>query len=76
MVSFQKIANRIGMSLIIGALILGASLMMGADVEGPTLLGFPLFSMICFLLAAGGGVSMLYSIYRQDRLSGRELNRH
>lgn len=76
LVSFQKIANRIGMSLIIGALILGASLMMGADVEGPTLLGFPLFSMICFLLAAGGGVSMLYSIYRQDRLSGRELNRH
>ncbi len=74
LVSFQKIANRIGMSLIIGALILGASLMMSADVSGPRLLGFPLFSMICFLLAAGGGVSMIWSIYRQDRRSGKELN--
>lgn len=74
LVSFQKIANRIGMSLIIGALILGASLMMSADVKGPHVLGFPLFSMICFLLAAGGGVSMVWSIYRQDRQSGKELN--
>lgn len=74
LVSFQKIANRIGMSLIIGALILGASLMMVANVKGPTLFGFPAFAVVAFLLAAGGGLTMFWSIYRQDRASKKELH--
>lgn len=74
LVSFQKIANRIGMCLVIGALILGASLLMGADVRGPALFGFPAFAVISFLLAASGGVWMVWSINKQDRHSKKELN--
>lgn len=74
LVSFQKIANRIGMCLVIGALILGASLMMGAKVGGPVLFGYPAFAVVSFLLAAGGGVWMVWSINKQDRASKKELN--
>lgn len=75
LVSFQKIANRIGMSLVIGALILGASLLMSADVGGPTIFGYPAFAMVCFLLAAGGGSWTMWNVYKQDRTSKKELNR-
>ncbi|MFA5504830.1 MAG: AarF/ABC1/UbiB kinase family protein [Vulcanimicrobiota bacterium] len=74
LVSFQKIANRIGMSIVMGALILGASLLMGANVKGPTLLGYPALAVVSFFLAAGGGVWMVWNILRQDRSSGKELN--
>ena len=74
LVSFQKIANRIGMCLVIGALILGASLLMGANVQGPQLFGYPAFAVISFLLAAGGGVWMVWSIQKQDRASKKELH--
>jgi predicted unusual protein kinase regulating ubiquinone biosynthesis (AarF/ABC1/UbiB family) len=74
LVSFQKIANRIGMCLVIASLILGASLLMGADVRGPSLFGFPAFAVISFLLAASGGVWMVWSIQKQDRHSKKELN--
>jgi predicted unusual protein kinase regulating ubiquinone biosynthesis (AarF/ABC1/UbiB family) len=74
LVSFQKIANRIGMCIVIGALILGAALFMGADVKGPEMFGYPAFAVVSFMLAAGGGVSMIWSIHKQDQASGKELN--
>ena len=73
LVSFQKIANRIGMSIVMGALILGASLLMSADVSGPTVLGYPLLAVVSFVLAAGGGIWMVWNILNQDRASGKEL---
>lgn len=74
LVSFQKIANRIGVCLVIGALILGASIMTVANAGGPRLFGLPAFAVVAFLLAAGGGCWMIWSIYRQDRVSSKEMN--
>jgi ubiquinone biosynthesis protein len=76
LVSFQKIANRIGMCLVIGALILGASLMMGMSntAGGPSLFGYPAFAVVFFLMAASGGMGMVWSISKQDRASKKELH--
>ena len=73
LVSFQKIANRIGVSIVMGALILGAALLMSADVSGPTILGYPALAVVSFVLAAGGGVWMVWNILSQDRTSGKEM---
>jgi hypothetical protein len=78
LVAFQKIANRIGMSLMVGALIMGAAMLMGTDVDGPTLWGYPAFAMVAFCLAFGGGMRIAWSVYTQDREPRRnpnELNR-
>lgn len=67
LVSFQKIANRIGMSLVIGSLVMGASLLMGTDVDGPKLWGYPAFAVVAFLLAFGGGLGTVWSVFSQDQ---------
>jgi ubiquinone biosynthesis protein len=61
----QKIANRITLGLILAALIVGASVLM--QVETPfRLFGYPGLAIICFLLAAGGGVALMLVILASD----------
>jgi ubiquinone biosynthesis protein len=58
MVGLQKVANRIAVGLILGALIVGASFLM----QIPTnfrIFGYPGLAMFFFLLAAGGGIGLL-----------------
>ena len=62
----QKIANRISMGLVLAALVIGAALMMRVPTSF-TLFGYPGIAMIFFLLAAAGGVAMLWSIVKSDR---------
>ena len=62
----QKVANRVALGLIMAALIVAAALLM----QVPTtfrLLGYPGLAIICFLLAATGGLILLASIVFQDR---------
>ncbi|ATC64355.1 ABC transporter [Nibricoccus aquaticus] len=62
----QKIANRITTGLILAALIVGASLMM--RIETPSrLLGYPSLAIICFLVAATGGLWLVVSIFIHDQ---------
>jgi predicted unusual protein kinase regulating ubiquinone biosynthesis (AarF/ABC1/UbiB family) len=62
---FQKVANRITAGVILGSLILGASLL--ARIQTPfTIFGYPGLAMICFVGAGAGGVWLLFSIFFQD----------
>jgi predicted unusual protein kinase regulating ubiquinone biosynthesis (AarF/ABC1/UbiB family) len=68
MTGFQKVANRITMGLILAALIIGAALLM--RVETPfRLFGYPGLAIILFLLAALGGVIMMFHILFRDEAS-------
>jgi ubiquinone biosynthesis protein len=61
----HKIANRITVGLVLSALIIGAALLM--RVETPfRILGYPGLAIICFLLAAGGGLILLARILTDD----------
>ena len=61
----QKIANRITVGLILGALIVGAALLM--RIEAPwKILGYPGLAMLFFLAAAGGGLWLSFQILLTD----------
>ena len=62
---FQKVANRITAGVILGSLILGASLLARVQTSF-TIFGYPGLAMLCFLAAGGGGVWLLFSIFFQD----------
>ena len=65
MEGFQKVANRITAGVILGSLILGASLLARIQTSF-TIFGYPGLAMICFLGAGAGGVWLLFSIFFQD----------
>ncbi len=61
----HKIANRITVGLVLSALIIGAALLM--RVETPfKIMGYPGLAIVCFLLAAGGGLVLLARILSDD----------
>jgi ubiquinone biosynthesis protein len=61
----EKIANRITLGLVIAALILGAALL--TQVEGgPQWLGYPVVSLIFFLIAAIAGIALSLKIVFMD----------
>jgi ubiquinone biosynthesis protein len=62
---FQKVANRITAGVILGSLILGASLLMRIQTS-ITIFGYPALAILCFLAAAAGGFWLLFSIFFQD----------
>lgn len=62
---FQKIANRITLGLILAALIVGAAMLMRVETSF-RILGYPGLAMICFLAAAGGGLTLVINILRSD----------
>lgn len=70
MEGFQKIANRITAGVIFGALIVGAALLTHVETRF-RILGYPGLAMLCFLIAAAGGVVMVMSILWQD-FKGRQ----
>lgn len=62
---FHKVANRITLGLIIAATIIGAAMLMNIETEF-TLFGYPGLAMIFFLMAALGGVILVYYIIFKD----------
>jgi predicted unusual protein kinase regulating ubiquinone biosynthesis (AarF/ABC1/UbiB family) len=62
----QKIANRITLGLVLAALIVGGALLMRVPT-GWSILGYPAFAMILFLIAAIAGLLLAYSIVAHDR---------
>ena len=71
----QKIANRITMGLILAALIVGAALLMRVETSF-RLLGYPGFAIVCFLLAASGGIALVISILMSDERSRKKRGPH
>jgi ubiquinone biosynthesis protein len=56
-------ANRLSISLVISALIIGSSIVMTVD-GGPRLFGLPLFGFAGFIGAVSGGAWLLFSVLR------------
>jgi len=65
MAGLQKIANRITVGLIIASLIISASQLMHVQTNF-RLFGYPGLPMIFFLLAAGAGILLIFSILTRD----------
>ena len=65
MSAFQKIANRIATALILASLIVGASLLMQVRTKFQ-LFGYPGIAIVCFLIAAAGGLWLVLSIIVKD----------
>jgi ubiquinone biosynthesis protein len=63
---FQKVANRITVGLVLAALIIGAALLMDIQTSF-TLFGYPGLAIIFFLLAATGGLVLVFNIFMHDR---------
>jgi predicted unusual protein kinase regulating ubiquinone biosynthesis (AarF/ABC1/UbiB family) len=61
----EKIANRITIGLVLSALIVGAALLMHVDTPF-RLFGYPGFAMICFLIAAVSGFSLVAATVIKD----------
>ncbi|MEW6730420.1 MAG: AarF/UbiB family protein [Acidobacteriota bacterium] len=59
--AIRTIANRIALSLIVAALIIGSSNLVSIDA-GPQIGGYPLFALLGFLAAAGLGIFLIFSI--------------
>jgi ubiquinone biosynthesis protein len=66
--SAQKVANRITTGLILASLIVGAALLMRVETNF-TLFGYPGLAMICFIIAAGGGLWLVVDILWTDHRS-------
>jgi predicted unusual protein kinase regulating ubiquinone biosynthesis (AarF/ABC1/UbiB family) len=62
---FQKIANRITLGLILASLIVGAAMLMRVETSF-RIFGYPGLAMLCFIAAAAGGLTLVWSILRSD----------
>ena len=62
----QKVANRITLGLILASLIIGAAMLMQVPTSF-TIFGYPGLAIILFLLAALGGVILMFNIIFKDR---------
>jgi predicted unusual protein kinase regulating ubiquinone biosynthesis (AarF/ABC1/UbiB family) len=74
MEGFQKVANRIATGVVLGALIVGAALLMRVETSF-TILGYPGLAILCFLAAGAGGVALIGSIVLNDRRARRAGSR-
>ncbi len=63
--NLQKIANRIALGLVLAALIVGAALLMQVRTSF-TILGYPGFAMLLFLMAAAFGFVLVLTIFLND----------
>jgi predicted unusual protein kinase regulating ubiquinone biosynthesis (AarF/ABC1/UbiB family) len=71
----QRLANRLASGLVLASLVVGAALMMQIPTES-RILGYPSIAMVCFALAAAGGVVLLLSVVLADRrISERDKRR-
>jgi ubiquinone biosynthesis protein len=62
----QRLANRLASGLVVASLVVGAALMMQVPTKS-TILGYPSIAMVCFALAATGGLVLLLSVVLADR---------
>lgn len=66
MTGLQKIANRLTLGFILGALIVGAALLMQVQTPQFTIFGYPGIAIIFFFIAALGGLLLAAAILLHD----------
>ena len=64
---FDRSINRLSISLILAAMIIGSSIIMHAD-KGPQLLGFPVLAFTGYTVAGVIGLWLVYAIIRSGRM--------
>jgi ubiquinone biosynthesis protein len=64
---FDRSANRLSISLILAAMIVGSSIIMHTD-KGPQFLGFPVLAFTGYTVAGLIGLWLVYAIIRSGRL--------
>lgn len=64
---FEIAANRIGLGLIVAALIVGSSLVMQTN-RGPLFLNFPIVGLVGYAVAGMVGIGLIISIIRSGRV--------
>jgi predicted unusual protein kinase regulating ubiquinone biosynthesis (AarF/ABC1/UbiB family) len=62
----RKVANRITAGLVLAALIVGAAMLVRVPTSSE-LFGYPSLAIVCFLIAAVGGLVLVASILINDR---------
>ncbi len=71
----QKIANRIACSIVLAALIMGASLLMRIETSF-RVFGYPGLAILCFLAAAAGGFWLVLSVFLHDSPRPKKPTHH
>jgi predicted unusual protein kinase regulating ubiquinone biosynthesis (AarF/ABC1/UbiB family) len=71
----QRLANRLATGMVLAALVVGAALMMQIPTRS-RIFGYPSIAMICFALAAGGGLTLVVSVLLADRRIARTARSH
>jgi ubiquinone biosynthesis protein len=64
---FDRSTNRLSISLILSAMIIGSSIIMHTD-KGPLLFGFPVLAFFGYTVAAFIGLWLVYAIIRSGRM--------
>ena len=64
---FDRSINRLSISLILAAMIIGSSIIMHTD-KGPQLLGFPVLALTGYIVAGLIGLWLVYAIIRSGRM--------
>jgi ubiquinone biosynthesis protein len=62
----QRLTNRLASGIVLASLVVGAALMMQIPTKS-RILGYPSIAMVCFALAATGGLALLISVILADR---------
>lgn len=65
--SIEKSANRLSVSIIIAAILIGSALLLHAKIP-PMLFGIPVLGLAGFVTAVGMGIVLIRSIYKKGRL--------
>jgi ubiquinone biosynthesis protein len=65
--SIEKSANRLSVSIIIAAILIGSALLLLAKTP-PMLFGIPVLGLAGFVTAVGMGIVLIRSIYKKGRL--------
>ena len=73
--SLRKIANRISVSLIAAALVIGAALAMRVEA-GPRLFGYPGIALVLFVLAFALAFGLVVTVLVSDRKRSRRGRGH
>ncbi len=67
MQSVERSVNRLALSLIIAAILIGSSFMIGPDCQ-PTIAGMPSVCIVGFIVAGLFGLLLVFAIFRHGRL--------
>lgn len=70
----QRLTNRLASGMVLASLVVGAALMMQVPTKS-RIFGYPSIAMVCFAVAATGGLALLISVVMADRRIANTVRR-